>query len=50
MTQLTALLSVSDKTGVVELARALHALGVVAGVFGRAVFSVVHARGFRKSP
>jgi phosphoribosylaminoimidazolecarboxamide formyltransferase/IMP cyclohydrolase len=28
MTQLTALLSVSDKTGVVELARALHALDV----------------------
>jgi len=28
MTQLTALLSVSDKTGVVEFAQALHALGV----------------------
>ena len=28
MAQLTALLSVSDKTGVVELAQALHALGV----------------------
>ncbi len=28
MAQLTALLSVSDKTGVVELARALHALGL----------------------
>jgi len=28
MTQLTALLSVSDKTGIVELARALHALRV----------------------
>ena len=28
MTQLTALLSVSDKTGIVDLARALHAQGV----------------------
>ncbi|MBP6336295.1 MAG: bifunctional phosphoribosylaminoimidazolecarboxamide formyltransferase/IMP cyclohydrolase [Vitreoscilla sp.] len=28
MTQLTALLSVSDKTGIVEFARSLHALGI----------------------